>query len=114
MTGWNSFGGNGVEFLLNGEDAGEDAMNQSDAEWIEKRAYALWEEDGRPNGRDADHWRKAHQEYLAMTEGASKAKAGTRRRVAAAAEAEQADLPQPSPGTSPQPLMAKTKRPRKE
>ncbi|NKN38691.1 DUF2934 domain-containing protein [Agrobacterium sp. a22-2] len=89
-------------------------MNQSDAEWIEKRAYALWEEEGRPHGRDAEHWETARQEYLAMAEAARKTKAGTRRRVAAAAEAEQADIPQPSPSTSPQPPLVKMKRPRKE
>lgn len=105
MEGWNSFGGIGVDYLLNGEAA----MNQSDAEWIEKRAYALWEEEGRPDGRDADHWQAARREYLAMAEAARKTKAGTRRRVAAAVAA---DPPDP-PTSTPQPPLAKTKRSRK-
>lgn len=110
MKGWNSFGGNGVEYLLNGEDI----MNQSDAEWIEKRAYALWEEEGRPHGLDAHHWQTAHQEYLAMAEGARKANAGTRRRVEAAAVAESSDIPAITPTATPQPPLAKMKRSRKE
>ena len=26
-------------------------------ELVRNRAYALWESEGRPNGRDAEHWR---------------------------------------------------------
>ena len=29
---------------------------------IAKRAYAIWEKQGRPHGRDQDHWRQAHEE----------------------------------------------------
>jgi Protein of unknown function (DUF2934) len=29
---------------------------------IRERAYAIWEEEGRPDGRDLDHWRRAEQE----------------------------------------------------
>ena len=29
---------------------------------IRERAYAIWEEEGRPGGRDLDHWRRAEQE----------------------------------------------------
>ena len=31
---------------------------------IEERAYALWEADGRPEGRALDHWLQAEQEIL--------------------------------------------------
>ena len=31
-------------------------------EWISKRAYSLWEEAGRPHGRDEEHWAQAVQE----------------------------------------------------
>jgi hypothetical protein len=31
-------------------------------EWIKKRAYSLWEEAGRPHGRDQDHWNQAAAE----------------------------------------------------
>jgi flagellar biosynthesis regulator FlaF len=29
---------------------------------IQERAYQIWEEEGRPNGRSLDHWTKAEQE----------------------------------------------------
>jgi hypothetical protein len=32
-------------------------------EWIKNRAYALWEEEGRPQGKHAEHWGQARQEY---------------------------------------------------
>jgi len=31
-------------------------------ERIRRRAYELWEEDGRPHGRDQEHWRRAEAE----------------------------------------------------
>lgn len=31
-------------------------------EWIGKRAYALWEAEGRPHGRDREHWEQAARE----------------------------------------------------
>ena len=31
--------------------------------WINQRAYALWEEEGRPDGRSAQHWQQAADEY---------------------------------------------------
>lgn len=36
-----------------------------DAE-IARRAYALWEEEGRPDGRDLDHWSRAAAEIGAV------------------------------------------------
>lgn len=33
--------------------------NTSRHEWICKRAYAIWEAEGRPHGRDAEHWLQA-------------------------------------------------------
>lgn len=35
-------------------------------EWLRRRAYALWEAAGRPNGRDADHWHQAVEERDAL------------------------------------------------
>ena len=32
---------------------------------IERRAYELWERDGRPEGRDKEHWQQAEQEIAA-------------------------------------------------
>lgn len=31
-------------------------------ERIRRRAYAIWEQEGRPDGRDADHWALAREE----------------------------------------------------
>jgi hypothetical protein len=31
---------------------------------IEERAYALWEANGRPEGRDLDYWLQAEQEIV--------------------------------------------------
>lgn len=36
-------------------------MNQ-DQEKIKRRAYALWEQEGRPPGRDQAHWLRAEEE----------------------------------------------------
>lgn len=37
-------------------------MNDVRLEWISKRAYSLWEQEGRPSGRDRDHWEQATRE----------------------------------------------------
>jgi hypothetical protein len=34
---------------------------------IRERAYAIWESEGRPHGRDADHWRQASEELAAAS-----------------------------------------------
>ncbi|MGE5539617.1 MAG: DUF2934 domain-containing protein [Gemmatimonas sp.] len=36
-----------------------DPRNQDE---IAKRAYAIWQREGQPDGRDAEHWRLAEQE----------------------------------------------------
>ncbi|WP_049733709.1 DUF2934 domain-containing protein [Rhizobium ecuadorense] len=41
-------------------------MSDRRHEWISKRAYAIWEEQGRPDGRDDDHWRQAVAERNAL------------------------------------------------
>ena len=33
--------------------------------WLRERAYSLWEEEGRPDGRQQDHWRQAEEEFAA-------------------------------------------------
>ncbi len=40
--------------------------NQSDGdltERIRERAYEIWEKEGRPDARDAAHWRQAAEEF---------------------------------------------------
>ncbi|MBB2675112.1 DUF2934 domain-containing protein [Rhizobium sophoriradicis] len=41
-------------------------MSDSRQEWISKRAYAIWEQQGRPDGRDDEHWRQAVAERDAL------------------------------------------------
>jgi hypothetical protein len=45
-------------------------MTESRDEWIKRRAYAIWEEEGRPAGRDSEHWNQAIAERAAMEKGA--------------------------------------------
>ena len=41
-------------------------MLESRDEWIKKRAYAIWEEEGYPSGRDTVHWEQASSERIAL------------------------------------------------
>src|SRR5262245_43377320 len=38
------------------------ASNQPSAESISRRAYEIWEQQGRPDGSDLQHWLQAEQE----------------------------------------------------
>jgi hypothetical protein len=40
-------------------------MAEHKDDWIRQRAYALWEEEGRPSGKDAAHWEQAAREHAA-------------------------------------------------
>lgn len=40
-------------------------MEQSDIERIRLRAYRIWEEAGRPAGKDREHWEQAQAELAA-------------------------------------------------
>ncbi|MGB8291847.1 DUF2934 domain-containing protein [Rhizobium ruizarguesonis] len=41
-------------------------MAETREEWIKKRAYTLWEEEGYPTGRDSIHWEQARYEREAL------------------------------------------------
>jgi hypothetical protein len=41
-------------------------MAETREEWIKKRAYTLWEEEGYPTGRDSIHWEQARHEREAL------------------------------------------------
>ena len=43
-------------------------MFLSKDDWIAQRAYALWEAEGRPDGRGGEHWRQADREYRMLEE----------------------------------------------
>lgn len=45
-------------------DESEKAMTERDEDLIKKRAYALWESEGRPEGRHDEHWDKAFRELV--------------------------------------------------
>lgn len=76
-------------------------MLESRDEWIKKRAYAIWEEEGYPSGRDAMHWEQASGERIALEKKAGKesklgAKSKAKRKptiAVAAAVSEKADKP---------------------
>ncbi len=53
-------------------------MAKSDQRWIEKRAYELWELEGCPAGRDLDHWNRATEEFLAISDAAERTMTRTR------------------------------------
>ncbi|MBB3660932.1 hypothetical protein FHX15_006204 [Rhizobium sp. BK650] len=85
-------------------------MAEAREEWIKKRAYALWEEEGHPTGRDSIHWEQARAEHDALkgapTSGNGKeAKPRTKRTTAVKAGA--AKAAGPSNGGE---AKAKTKR----
>lgn len=56
---------------------------------IELRAYHIWESEGRPQGRQDEHWRMAEAELL--TKPVIRAKAATRPKVKRASKAKKAD-----------------------
>ena len=39
-------------------------MDEDVKRLIQERAYALWEADGRPEGRAEEYWRRAEQEIM--------------------------------------------------
>lgn len=53
-------------------------MNTSEREWIEKRAYGIWEEDGRPDGKSELHWQQA---CIAFHEQNTSAPSASRRKT---------------------------------
>ena len=41
-------------------------MTETREDWIKRRAYSLWEEEGHPTGRDSIHWEQARKEREAL------------------------------------------------
>lgn len=50
---------------------------------VRARAHQLWEQEGRPHGRDADHWAQASREVDAEGTAPAKKKAPRARKTAA-------------------------------
>lgn len=65
------------------------------AEAISRRAYELWEQEGRPESRDLHHWLRAEQQLLAEQNRGSAANANS-----SAARAPSMDQPLQSPRAS--------------
>lgn len=61
-------------------------MDDYDTEWIARRAYTLWEEEGRPDGRHDLHWQQAIEAYEALRESASATSSNAQRRIRKARE----------------------------
>jgi hypothetical protein len=45
--------------------------HEASAELISRRAYEIWEQEGRPEGRDLQHWLQAEQELSAKSNGST-------------------------------------------
>lgn len=56
-------------------------MEEFDTEWIAKRAYALWEEEGRPDGRHDVHWQQAADAFRTLQQSADLTTANARQRI---------------------------------
>jgi hypothetical protein len=63
-------------------------MHMSREQIVRDTAYAIWEAEGKPVGRDADHWRQAEERVDASTgasvDKAAKPKTPARKSAAAA------------------------------
>jgi Protein of unknown function (DUF2934) len=42
--------------------AAQPPVSSPDLDRIRMRAYQIWEQEGRPHGRDEDHWREAERQ----------------------------------------------------
>ncbi|MBT9369110.1 DUF2934 domain-containing protein [Rhizobium sp. CSW-27] len=87
-------------------------------EWIRNRAYALWEEEGRPHGRDAEHWARACEEFEAQSEATEKPAAAvtasrTRKAASPATEAPVSTAEPKKPKASAKTKTATAKAPAK-
>lgn len=54
---------------------------------VRDTAYAIWEAEGKPEGRDTDHWRQAEERVAASTAG-GKAKAPMKGKAETSSKAE--------------------------
>jgi hypothetical protein len=68
-------------------------MANEDTAWIARRAYALWEEEGRPDGRHDIHWQDAQREWEALQSGASATTENAERRIREARQEAPTDIP---------------------
>ncbi len=74
-------------------------MADTEEDWIRKRAYALWQEEGSPHGKDAEHWEKARREYAAFA--LTPARRGSTKRAETSASAPAVSIPAAGKKTRP-------------
>ncbi|MBF0251986.1 MAG: DUF2934 domain-containing protein, partial [Alphaproteobacteria bacterium] len=63
-------------------------MSKTTRDRIMKKAYEIWEPEGRPTGRDMEHWFRAEQEEMTVQERAPAAKKATAKKSATAKAAD--------------------------
>ncbi|MCA1970767.1 MAG: DUF2934 domain-containing protein [Rhizobium sp.] len=68
-------------------------MAEIDTDWIARRAYALWEEEGRPDGRHDIHWQEAIRAWETWQASASATTEHAERRIKKARNAAPTQIP---------------------
>jgi len=63
---------------------------------IELRAYLIWDREGRPHGRDAEHWQRAEAEIL----GSLPAKKAPAKKLASPKKAKAVKPPEAKPAAA--------------
>ena len=53
-------------------------------EWIARRAYSHWEDEGHPHGRDAEHWHAALADWQTLQAASERITDNAGRRIAEA------------------------------
>lgn len=86
-------------------------MAEAREEWIKKRAYALWEEEGHPTGRDSIHWEQARAEHDALKRASKSGNGKEAKPRAKRATAAKADAPKVAELTNGGEAKPKAKRP---
>lgn len=77
-------------------------MPQGDEDRIRRRAYELWEREGRPEGRQSAHWEQAREDVARQGDGAALPRNG-RADEPDSAKGGGAILPAAKPGDSVRP-----------
>jgi hypothetical protein len=72
---------------------------------VEQRAYKIWEEEGRPHGRDQEHWHRAERDLIGHPDAAKAPEAAVKAKRKAAPKSAK-----PVPSAAPKPAPAKSAR----
>jgi hypothetical protein len=92
-------------------------MKAASQEQIERRAYEIWEQQGRPHGLDKEHWEQAERDLLdEATTAAPNVEYAAKSLVTAAsfaASATRPAKPASEPMIAPRPLAPSVENPRR-